>query len=80
MASFQFLLQIVDSVAERLEVAHIEYLGADVKMKPFKRDIAHVFGHLNDLLHIAHGNAEFVFCQSGRDVGMGVGSDVRIDA
>ena len=43
-------------------------------------DMAHLLGSLDDAFHVFHGNAELVLGQSRGDIGMGVGTDIGVDA
>ena len=80
MMSFQLVLQLVDSVAESLEVTHVKYLTTNVEVKSQELDVLHFCSFLDDALHIAHGDTELVLCQTGCDVGMSMSAHIRVDA
>ncbi len=76
--TLQLVLQFVDTVAESLEIAHVQYLAADMEMKTHHLDMLHMGCFLNDTHHVTHGDAELVLCQSCRDIGMGMCSHIRV--
>ena len=78
--SFQLVLQLVDSVAESLEVTHVKYLTTNVEVKPKELNVLHFCSFLDDALHIAHSDTKLVFCQAGCDVGMSMSAHIRVDA
>ena len=80
VAVLQVGLQVVDAVAQGLEVAHVEYLAADVEVQSDERHVLQRRGLLDDAVHVFQGDAELVFGQPRGDVGMGVGPDVGVDA
>ena len=77
---FQFVLEFVDAVAQGAEVSHVEYLAAYVEAETNELYVLHILGLLYDGVHITHGNAELVLCQTCGDVGVCMCTDVRIDA
>src|SRR5574344_1066106 len=77
---FQFILQIIDTIAESLEVTHVKYLRTNMKVKSDKLDVLHLGCFLYSTFHITHGDTEFIFSETGRDVGMRVRTYIRINA
>ena len=74
--SLQLVLQLVDAVAESLEVTHVKYLTTNVEVKSQELDVLHFCSFLDDALHIAHGDTELVLCQTGCDVGMSMSAHI----
>ena len=62
IVTFQFLLQLVDTIAQSLEITHVQNLTANMEMQTYHLDIGHALGLFNDLQHITHIYAEFVLC------------------
>ena len=80
VTGFELILQLVDTVAKRNEIPHIENLRTDVEMKADKLHVLHAQSHVDHLIHIVHADAEFVFGQPGSDIGMGMRTDIGVDA
>ena len=79
VVNLQLVLQLVDTIAQSLEVAHIKYLRTNVEMQTDKLDIIHTCSLFDYIHHIFHGNTEFVFCQTGCDIGMSMCAHVGVD-
>ena len=78
--TLQFLLQLVDTVAEGFEVTHVQYLASYVEVQAYHFDVAHVGCLFDDLQHVAHVDAELVLSQSRGDVGVCMCTHVGIQA
>ena len=76
----ELCLQIIDAVAQRSKVVHVEYLRTDVEVKAREAHVLHCRSGLDGALHVAHGDAELVLGQPGCYLGMGVGTHVGVDA
>ena len=76
--ALQLILQLVYTIAERFEVAHVENLGANVEMQPHELHIRQLIGFCNNGKHVTHGYAKLVFCQTCGDVCMGMCTNIRI--
>ena len=76
----ELLLQLVDAIAKCLEVAHVENLRTNVEVQTYELDVRQLLSLANHGYHIAHGDTKLIFSQTSGDVGMGVGSNVRIQA
>ena len=72
-------LQVVYTVTQSLEVAHVKYLRTNMEMESDNFNIIYRLSLINNLIHVLHGYAELVLSKTGSNVGMGVSSDVRID-
>ena len=77
---FKLVLKFVDTVAECLEITHIENLASDVEVQSEELDVLHLGSLFDYGFHVSHGNSELVFCQTCCDVCMRMGADIRIDA
>ena len=77
---FKLVLKFVDTVAECLEITHIENLASDVEVQSEELDVLHLGSLFDYGFHVAHGNSELVFCQTCCDVSVRMGADIRIDA
>ena len=80
LVAFQLVLQVVDTITERLEVAHVEYLRTDMEVQSHELHMFHPDSLSDDIFHIPHGNAKLILCQTRRDVGMGMSAHVGVDA
>ena len=78
--TFQFELQVVDTVAEGFEVAHVKNLRTDMEVQSYHFYVRHLLRRLNYTNHVAHVYAKLVFCQTCGDVGMCMCSYIRIQA
>ena len=76
---FQHVLKLIDAVAQRLEVAHIEYLAADMEVQTEEINVFHLFSPPDNGKHIPHSYAEFVLSETGCYIGMRVRVYVRVD-
>ena len=76
----QPILDVIDTVAESGEVVHVENLAADMEVQTDEPYVLHVGGRRDGGLHILHGYAKLVLCQSGRDFCMCMRTYVWIDA
>ena len=79
MIALKLVLQFVDTVAQSLEVAHVKYLTTNMEVQSHKLHVLHLCRFFYRSLHVLHGNAEFVFCKSGSDIGMSMCAHVRVD-
>ena len=61
---FKLVLKFVDTVAECLEITHIENLASDVEVQSEELDVLHLGSLFDYGFHVAHGNSELVFCQT----------------
>ena len=73
-------MQLVEAVAQGGEVAHVEYLRTYVEMQSDELDVLQSGSQVNDAVHVGHADAKLVLCQSGSNVGMGVGTNIGVDA
>ena len=78
--TFQLVLQVVDAVAKSLEVAHLKDLRSDVEVQPREFHVFQTLGMSNHFFHVTHGNTEFVFGQTGGDIGVCMCAHIGIDA
>ena len=78
--SLQLVLQLVDAVAESLEVTHVKYLTTNMEVQTQELDVLHFGSLLNHALHITHGDTKLVFSQTCCNVGMGMSTNVWVDA
>ena len=74
----KYILKFVDTIAECLEVTHVEYLGADMEVESDELYILQLLGFGDDCQHIVHIDAELVLCQTRGNVGVGMGTDIGI--
>lgn len=77
---FQLVLNVVDALREGCKVVHFQYLASNVEVEAAETNMGQMFGQLDELVHVFHGNAELVFRQPRGDAGVGVRSDVGVDA
>ena len=74
----EFLLQLVDAIAKSLEITHVENLRTNVEVQTYELDVRQFLSLANHGYHIAHGDTKLVLSQTRGDVGMGVGTNIRI--
>ena len=79
-ATLQAQHQLVDAVAQRPEIHHIQDLGANVEMKPAILHVWQAQGQVHHLVELLVIDAKLVLRQAGRDPGVRVGPDVGVDA
>ena len=76
---FQFVLQLIDTIAEGYKITHIQNLRANVEVKTDKLYVFHLLCYVYHLVHVLHTDTEFVFCQTGSYIGMCMCADIGID-
>ena len=76
---FQFVLQLIDTIAEGYKITHIQNLRANVEVKTDKLYVFHLLRHIYHLVHILHADTKFIFCQTGSDICVSMCAYIRID-
>ena len=79
-AALQARDQLVDAVAQRREIHHVQDLRSDVEMQAAVADVRQAQRQVHDLVELLVVDAELVLRQAGGDAGVRVRSDVGIDA
>ena len=78
-AGFELVLQFIHPVTKSDEIAHIQYLRTDMEVQTDEFYILHFQSHIDHPVHVLHTDTEFVFSQTGGDIGVRMRPDIRID-
>ena len=76
----QPFLQFIDTAGKGCKVVHLQYLTADVEVQAYEFHAFHFGGKRDDMLHILHVYAKFVFSKSSGDVGVCVSAHIGVYA
>ena len=76
--TLKLVLQLIDTITEGFEVAHIQYLTTNVEVQADHFDVLHLRGFLNDFQHVLHVDAKLILCQTSSDISMRMSAYIGI--